>query len=102
MNDVTAVVLIDSRHAELANRVLDSFVPIREAQAEEFEYPQYSESADVVFSSPEPLMRRLEDSQLPYYLAWRGANEVLAFVIFTEGVNMIIGVGTSPSESAEL
>ena len=102
MNNVTAVVLIDSRRADVAQRALDFFVPQREVQAEEFEYPQYAETPEAIYANAEQVMSRLEASQLPYYLAWKDPRQVDAFVIYTEGADMIIGVATHPSESAKL
>ena len=74
--------------------------------ADEYEFPQYSESPEKVYRSPLDLIERLiSDRKAPHSIYWRNPRKELismAMLFFTTDGFMIAGVTAETEDDAEL
>ena len=84
------------RTKELGLEFLDCFLPVREDCADDYPYPEYTDSAKLVYDSIDELLGVLEtDTSAEYSLYWRGgpgSNYAQAMLFFTNDGNLVVGL----------
>lgn len=94
------------RNEELAARFLDRFLPDREDVADEYPFPELSDSPERTFSDAASLIRHLESKRdHGYALYWDRKNSgdpQQAMLVFTEDGGMIAGVASTNPEPQRL
>lgn len=96
MDEVEVYMLCRAREKGAAVAFLDKFLPRRHSSADEFLFPELSDSTQEVYRSPEEVMERLElESNQSYALYWdsdeAGARRQ-AMLFFTSDGEMIAGL----------
>ncbi|MCT8985946.1 hypothetical protein [Shewanella phaeophyticola] len=102
-------VISEKRDQKTVEEFLNEFLPERDETADEYEFPQYSESSDVIFSTAkEALVKCINERDIDYRIYWRALNEAKpehAMVFFLADGHVIYGVSTDdayPKYAAEL
>jgi hypothetical protein len=96
MDDVEVYVLLDVRSCAVAGDFLDEYLPYRESTANNFPFPEFVNEPETVFTSPDDLMRHLENNpQRSYSLYWNASKPgrvSQAMIFYTIDGAMILGI----------
>ena len=96
MEPFEAYVLCQNRSTVLGLEFLNTFVPRRTPVADEFPYPELTESPLAIYQTAEDVMRRLElETEENYALYWDGDENQYAsqgMLFFTKDGGMIAGL----------
>lgn len=102
-------VISEKRNRETVEEFLNKFLPVREESADEYEFPQYADSPDVVYTKTgEALEKCISEKSTEYGLYWRALENKKpehAMVFFLNDGNVIYGLSTDdayPEYAAEL
>ncbi|WP_415891931.1 hypothetical protein ACMXYN_11440 [Neptuniibacter sp. PT8_73] len=102
-------VISDKRDRKSVEEFLNEFLPYRDESADEYEFPQYSDSAEIVFSSADDALNKcIDEPDLDYRLYWRALGEKKpehAMVFFLSDGYVIFGLSTDdayPEYASEL
>jgi len=102
-------VISEKRDRETVEEFLNEFLPVRDETADEYEFPQYSDSAEVIFHTAEEAVGKcIDERDLDYRIYWRALSEAKpehAMVFFLADGNVIYGVSTDdayPEYASEL
>lgn len=96
-------VLAKDRTVEYAYHFLDTWVKTFKETADDYEFPQYSDSPEIVYSNPIDLIKRLaQEPTEPHAIYWTNPNDApisSAMLIFTIDGEMIVGISTITKSS---
>ncbi len=102
-------VISEKRGRKDIEEFLNEFLPCRDETADEYEFPQYSDDPDIIYSkADDALAKCVTEQQLDYRIYWRAlenAKPEHAMVFFLEDGNVIYGLSTDdayPEYAAEL
>lgn len=102
-------VISNKRDRDSVEEFLDEFLPYREEAADEYEFPQYSDKAEIIFSSVTDVLNKcIDEPNVDYRIYWRALsqnNPEHAMVIFLVDGYVIYGLSTDdayPEYASEL
>lgn len=91
-------VISEKRDRKTIEEFLNQFLPARDETADEYEFPQYSDNPEIIFSTvEEALGKSIADPELDYRIYWRALNEAKpehAMVFFLDDGYVIFGLST--------
>jgi len=94
-------ILSKDRTMSTAQIFLDSFLPERFSLTEEYPYPQYSDTPEIIFENRNELIQKLvTNSNEPYSLYWDVVDsEVInGMIFFTKDGGMIVGLAVAQNK----
>ncbi len=91
-------VISERRDSNSVEEFLNEFLPCRDEAANEYEFPQYSGNAEIIFSSVEDALNKcIDEPDLDYRIYWRALSEKKpehAMVFFLADGYVIYGLST--------
>lgn len=91
-------VISKKRDRKTIEEFLNQFLPARDETADEYEFPQYSDNPEIIFSTAEEALGKIiADPELDYRIYWRALNEAKpehAMVFFLADGYVIFGLST--------
>ena len=91
-------VISEKRDRKSVDAFLNEFLPQRDETADEYEFPQYSDSAEIIFSSVDDALEKcISERDIDYRFYWRALNDVKpehAMVFFLADGYVIYGLST--------
>ncbi len=104
-----STVISEKRNRRTIDLFLNEFLPVREETADEYKFPQYAESPDIIFhKAKEALEKCIAEKYIDYGLYWRALEKKKpehAIVFFLADGNVIYGLSIDdayPEYAAEL
>lgn len=95
-------VISDKRDRKSVDEFLNEFLPCREEAADEYEFPQYSEGAEIVFCTADDALNKcVNEPGLDYRMYWRALGEKKpehAMVFFLADGYVIYGLSTNDAD----
>ncbi len=102
-------VISEKRDRKSVEDLLNEFLPQLDETADEYEFPQYSDSAEIVFSSVDDALEKcISEQDIDYRIYWRALNDEKlehAMLFFLADGYVIYGLSTNdayPKYASEL
>ena len=91
-------VISEKRNRRIIDSFLNEFLSLREESADEYEFPQYAESPDIIYHKADKVLEKcVSEKGIAYGLYWRALNSRKpehAMVFFLSDGHVIYGLST--------